>query len=256
MLDITICTFFILVTGFYLYYNRNICAYAILVTGKVGREEYLNMAIQNFREQDYSNKKLIIIDHSNIDKSDDFTRDIDIEYYNVDMTSLGQLKNIGISKVPNGCYYVPWDDDDIRSIDFISYMVNHIGLYDCVYLQNRWDYVMKTKFSYVCTFSLGMPVYICKKNKYIENIYLEKDSLEDTRLQLDMVSIGMNIKSISNHPRLYLRLIHNLNTSPYANSNKCETVTYNDTSSYKEYDIFNLEDSGIINNYLFKYNLI
>lgn len=212
--------------------------YCLMVTGKdEQRIRYAVSSIRNFIHQDYKNKYLIIINHHpHISVLDAFAYEQDIERLKLDdlvsekiveiyiekneFLTLGMLRNISLQLVPMFALWITWDDDDWRSNDFLTllYNVYYENEVDAVAFTKRFEFNENTNFSWMIELKSGLPFVLSKKNPLIE--YANVDTMEDINLINNMENVGLKVAIFENDPRIYIRLIHNNNTSEYANATK------------------------------------
>lgn len=233
--------------------------YCILITGKnEDRYKFIPIAIENFNQQTYINKKLLIINHGkrniidkNISRENKRENIIEIMFDKQNFT-LGDMRNFASDLIPLNGIWCVFDDDDWRHSRYIELLYNAMinNKSDVVFFKNRIDYNINTNFGYRSKFSKGMPFICSKKIEIIK--YLSVDSLEDVRLQIDYEINNKKIVIINNDPRWYIRLIHGSNTSLYVDNSKKSIIVYDDDSLYHEFDLTNKEEiytNNIINKY-------
>lgn len=210
--------------------------YALMVTGKDERRVAFArlIGIKNFDMQDYKNKKMIIVNHGNARVLTKARPDIyELMVEKGDMT-LGDLRNLALELVPINAISVCWDDDDYRVPNYISFMVNKLLSTKsiAVFLKNRLEYNLANGFTFKSHFGYG--------NTHIMSIKLDRlrytsvNTLEDVNLQKDIKSFHKKYVAVDNDPRMYIRIIHQNNTSPFALDSRDHVVKYASTSYYKE----------------------
>ena len=67
--------------------------------------------------------------------------------------------------------------------------------------------------------------------------YASLDTLEDLKLKDDLKLFRKKITIYNNDPKLYIRYIHNNNTSPYVVKTKKSKIQYDKNSDYQEYEL-------------------
>jgi hypothetical protein len=234
--------------------------YAILVTGKdEKRIAYARLiGIKNFDMQDYKNKKMIIINHNKLKiltTPRDDIYELQVEKNNM---TLGDLRNLAFELVPLNAISITWDDDDFRAPNYISFMLNKLisSKSIAVFLKNRLEYNLANNYVFKSHFEDGNTHIMCIKLDRLR--YLSKDTLEDVYLGKNLRSFNKKYLAIDNDPKLYIRIIHQNNTSPYAQDTRTEIVNYSVYSYYKESEVSEEEKAyaiDIINKYykFFKY---
>jgi len=88
------------------------------------RSRFVPMAINNFLQQDYNNKELIIIDDGKVPVKDLVPDDPRIHYFYFEPTNLtiGAKRNLACERA-NGPLMMHWDDDDWYAADWTSFQV-------------------------------------------------------------------------------------------------------------------------------------
>jgi hypothetical protein len=238
--------------------------YCLMVTGKDSqRIRYAVQSVRNFINQKYYNKHLIIVNHhpslnvidaylyeeqiTRLELEDILNRGLkDGEHkryiYEVYIektanVSLGDLRNFSLQLVPMGAFWTIWDDDDWRSFDYLkvlNYTLNMNNV-DAVVLTRRYEYNMNKKFSWMMELKTGFPLILCRQNPLIK--YNNVDTMEDIHLIQSIKDIGYKVYIFENDPKLYIRIVHDNNTSLYAKQQKSE-VTYNiENRKYNEFEV-------------------
>lgn len=228
--------------------------YCIMITGKDDKRlEYAVKSIANFVDQTYPNKILLIMNHnSKRILTDDIVKNVPnvFEYnFNILKHNLGSVRNIALSFVPDDALWTTWDDDDYRYPSYLLLMYQYLKTNNAVAatLSNRIDYNIKTDFMYLASRKDGFVTVLCKKHKNIA--YLPKTTFEDVELLKRITDVGKLIV-IKNEPHLYIRLIHDNNTSLYVDNNKNSIKDYR--GLYSENNISEYNKSyykGIIDKY-------
>lgn len=231
--------------------------YCIMITGKDdARLEYASKSIKNFEEQTYPNKILLIMNHNSqkILTDDIINNHPDIFEYNFDISefNLGTVRNIALSFVPEGNLWTTWDDDDYRFPSYLFLLYENIKKNNAMAstLSCRIDYNIRKDFAYIASRKDGFVTVLCKKNKNIK--YLQKTTFEDIDL-LEQIEKYGKLVVLKNEPYLYIRLIHDNNTSLYVDKDKDAVKKY--SGLYSETDIPNKIKpflNNIIKNYYYK----
>lgn len=219
--------------------SLNPCVYAIMITGKDQKRVMFSrfIGLKNFNMQTYKNKKLIIINHGDIPvmtQKQDNVYEIKINKRNM---TLGDLRNFSLTLIPLNAISLTFDDDDWRVPTYIEFMLDTLlkTKSTAVFMKNRLEYNLTNGFSYRSFFDYGSTHMMCIKLEKLQ--YLSKDTLEDIQLQSDLKSFNKKYTAIDNDPKMYLRIIHENNTSPNAAETKNSLIKVSDDSYYKEFDI-------------------
>ena len=209
--------------------------YCIMITGKNNNQtKFANISIENFKRQTFENKKLIIINEGTerlIINPNNEPRIIEIMIERKDYMTLGELRNIALEYVPMLQIWTTWDDDDWRSDNYISILYQKLKTQkvDVVMFTNRLEHNLRNSFSWMITLNSGFILFFGIKDWYtsFENV----DYNEEIKLK---THIKKNVKHYiyNNDPSMYIRIIHDDNTSVYVNFNKFKIQ---DTSSNIDY---------------------
>jgi hypothetical protein len=229
--------------------------YCLMITGKDDtRYKFARGSVQNFLNQTYSSKYLIIINHNKNKLTSGIHKNIFEFYINKQNFTLGDLRNFSLMLVPFNAYFCIWDDDDLRSNDYLQKLWNHIrwNCADAIFLKNRYDYNIKNNFFWKSTFYNGMPPLLCRKNDKLR--YISRDTLEDQNLQRDLRKYKWKYVVYDNDPSMYIRTIHGNNTSPYIDNSRNDIEIYSEDSNYQESRVTQEIKKKQINLYLIYYN--
>lgn len=230
--------------------SENPLVYALMITGKDDRRiEFAKKAVMNFDDQDYPNKRLIIVNHhpdpqmevlrreENGENGEDEVKKNDRLEIRMKKESLGHLRNASLEFVPMNAYWTIWDDDDWRPRDYLSTLLRMIfdEQVDGVTFTTRYEHNLKTVFSWKMTSMKGYPTILCKQNPLIR--YKNVDTMEDVDLLESIRKIGLKVFIYHNvdRPDLYVRLVHGNNSSLYINHMKTNVrPRHSESNSYKE----------------------
>jgi hypothetical protein len=200
----------------------------LMITGKTDqRIEYARHALQNFQEQTYPYKRLVILNHNTIHRVLESTWTSwpqDVYEFMIDKDAesltLGSLRNISLELVGHDDLWTVWDDDDWRSSSYLSTLYEAMSPLKgdvCVAFQNRMEYNVNTGFVWRSKLRSGFPHVLAKFDRRVR--YLDKDTMEDLNLITDYAKYG-RVVIIDNDPSMYIRLVHGTNTSSYVNPHK------------------------------------
>jgi hypothetical protein len=213
--------------------------YCIMITGKDDvRIKYAMQSVDNFLQQSYNSKKIIIFNHNTLSVYQNKHPDIMEIKFDMNINNLGDARNMALNMVPMNALWTTWDDDDFRDENYLALLEKNMNNNIAVAFKNRIDYCKQTKFKHIASLDSGFVTLLCKKDPRIS--YLSKFTMEDLNIIKDIKRHG-NVHVIDNDPTIYIRLIHENNTSLYANRLKTEIKNY--SGIYKEYDI---KDQDII----------
>jgi hypothetical protein len=222
--------------------------YCLMVTGY--KEERLSLArksIENFKDQTYGSKHLIILNQSkerlvNNKKNPSF---LEVFVDNENKT-LGELRNMSLQFVPPNAIWTTWDDDDWRDPNYISQMVSIMMNKKVEFLmfQNRIEYNENNKFSFIMTMKSGFMTFFSIHNPFIE--YDHVSTLEDVNVKKYALK-HMKTYIYNNDPKLYIRLIHNDNTSIYVKNKKNSIQDTKNNTVYFENELNKIEKKYVDN---------
>lgn len=205
------------------YANNRELITCIMITGKNDlRKRFALASVRNFREQDYANKHLVILNHGNynlVETPVSLFNVTEIHIRKDDTITLGDLRNMAFEFIPYNGLFCVWDDDDYRSPRFLSTMYSELlkNKTDCVCLTNRLEYNAVTNYSWHVHLKKGFVHVLARKHYAIK--YMSKDTMEDTKL-LDDMRDAYQVMEYDNDPTLYVRLVHGQNSSLYVDSEK------------------------------------
>ena len=201
--------------------EKNTPIYCIMVTGKSKcRTDLAQKSLDNFFEQSYQNKKLIVINHGKDKIIKDPIPNV-FEHQIEKNETLGDIRNISLNLVPINACWITWDDDDYRSPQYLSYLFSIMKSSNCdvVAITERYEYNYNTGLVWKMTFKNGFVHILAKQDLRIR--YESKDSMEDINLINDFRKLGKKVHVVErNDPSLYIRVVHTDNTSEYVNKNK------------------------------------
>lgn len=209
---------------FWGYHRSRPLVVCLMITGKNAcREHFAKRAIDNFYEQDYPNKQLIIINHSpDYRVLQNNESDLVHEFYveKTEEVKLGDLRNIALAMVPPDAVWTTWDDDDYRAPNYISAMMKAMrsANADVLAFKHRTEYNINNGYVWNSHLLTGFPLLFAKQDMRV--LYKRIDTMEDTEMISGYRSLGKKIELYENDPRLYIRLVHGSNTSLYVDPDK------------------------------------
>lgn len=237
---------------------RNKPIYCLMITGKDNeRYKFARISIINFLLQTYDNKYLIIINHGSerLDNGNVDGRIKEIMISKKDRT-LGDLRNISLSYVPDGEIFTTWDDDDWRSENYLQSLYNILikNKAEMVMIRNRIEYNLNNKSIWKSSLRTGFPIFFMIKDNDVK--YDSYDTLEDQIIKIKSYKMHKRIIVYDNDARLYIRYIHKNNTSPYVNKDRVMNNDYHH-NHYENYDyIESVLDKDEMSYSLYVYNVM
>jgi hypothetical protein len=195
-----------------------------MVTGKDdARILYAKKSVENFIEQSYNPKVLVILNHHNskrvLDQSYQYTNIFEFHVDKTENTTLGDLRNISLQLVPYNARWTTWDDDDYRHPSYLQTLADYaLDNHTISVISQRIDYNSNNDMSWVCKKTNGLVFFLAPFDNRLK--YLRLNSMEDTDILNTAKKLGYSIKIVQNDPRLYVRVIHSNNTSLYIKPNR------------------------------------
>lgn len=231
--------------------------YALMITGKDEKRIKFarDIGVPNFDEQTYKNKKMIIINENNTKVLTQPRADIYELQINRNNLSLGDMRNLSLEMVPLNAVFYIHDDDDYRPAHYLKYLVTELLKQKAfaVFIKNRLEYNLANGYMFKHRFENGTTHLLCRKLDKLR--YLNKDTLEDTELVHDLSKFKKKYIILENDSRMYLRIIHGDNTSPFAVSSRNSIKAYDRNDPYKEFEVNEIERK-YVKNIISKYYLI
>lgn len=217
--------------------------YCLMVTGYTSaRIPYARASVRNFSEQTYSNKHLVVLNQAGeaVLTDDEHTRDNMIEFF-VDKRgkTLGELRNMSLQFVPPDAVWTTWDDDDWRAPSYITTMIEAMRKRDASFMMfmNRIEYNRLNSHAFRLTLRSGLMTFFARQHPALR--YAHVDTSEDRPLK-EYARVHLNPHVLDNDPKLYVRLIHDDNTSVYVDKHRS---LIRDTSKNKDFFEKELDDS-------------
>lgn len=230
--------------------------YCLMVTGyTTQRDAFARKSIQNFAEQSYPNKHLIVINQSTRSLlAPHAGSDNMLEVYmnnTAGRWSLGYLRNVSLQLVPPDAIWTTWDDDDYRDVHYLRIMMSEMRRAECDFLmfQNRVEYNLLNGFAFKLTLKTGLMTFFARHNPNIR--YADVSTSEDKAVK-DFATKHLAVHVYDNDPMLYVRAIHDSNTSTYVNKNKSEVRDTQQNKVYFENELSSCEKNEL-NNIIYKY---
>ncbi len=227
--------------------------YCLMVTGyNDKRRDFARVSIQNFKEQTYKNKHLIILNQSKnkLIKNDEKENILEMYIDNTDKT-LGELRNISLQFVPPNAIWTTWDDDDWRHPIYISRMINEMRKRNTDFLMftNRLEYNLNNQFAFRMSLQSGLMTFFSKYNQNIQ--YEHKSTSEDVKVKSYAIN-ELKTHIYDNDAKMYIRLIHDNNTSVFVEPDKSDVKNTKNNKMYFENKL-NKKEKSFIDNIISKY---
>lgn len=208
--------------------------YCVMITGKDARLNFAEIAIKNFKKQDYQKKKLIIINEGKqLNVSDPDILEISITNRKQKKMTLGDMRNLAFEFIPEGALWTLWDDDDWRSDNYLTYLYNRLGSNDYIFFTKRIEHNLNTNFTWVMELKSGFVIMFGRKNWELK--YYSSEYNEDIPLKQD-VKAKTKYVIIDNDPKIYVRMVHKTNTSVMTNQKKDSLKNTTNNKNYFEYN--------------------
>lgn len=181
------------------------------------RPQQLDIVIDCFNNQTYTNKELIIIYEEDDIKTKDFVKNIkkeNIKIFEISVTpklSLGELRNISVN-CSNGEYICQWDDDDWFHSSRLETQLKALKLSRkpaCI--MSNW--LIYDKFydrTYISNKRLWEGSILCETKLFKLRKYAKIKKGEDTFF-INYIK-KKNLYVLINTPQLYIYVIHGNNT--------------------------------------------
>lgn len=196
--------------------------YCLMVTGKNNeRIDYAKVSVINFLKQNYKKKYLIIVNESERSCLEEEYNNI-LELFVPKTLTLGAKRNMALKLVPNNCIWTTWDDDDWRSHNYLDVLYDKLTGYPnkkMLMYCNRLEHNMNTNFTWKVSIPTGTYIFFGFQNKNIE--YADLNTKEDAIVKRYIYENPKDIVLFKNNdPKIYVRFVHNSNTSIYINPMK------------------------------------
>lgn len=252
LLIIFVLKVFVLCVICYNNLSDRIPVYCLMVTGYTDkRRGFAKVSIQNFKEQTYKNKHLIIINQSKHKLIEKEKKNILEMYIDNTNKSLGEIRNISLQFVPPNAIWTTWDDDDWRHPTYISHMINEMRNQNTEFLMftNRFEYNLNNEFAFKMSLHSGFMTFFSKYNPEIQ--YDHKSTSEDVKVKTYAIN-ELKTHVYNNDAKMYIRLIHDDNTSVFVEPDKSDVKNTKNNKMYFENKL-NKNEKSFIDNIISKY---
>jgi hypothetical protein len=219
----------------------NIPVYCLMVTGYVPeRIQFAKSSLRNFFQQTYNNKHLIIINQSKNEKivNEDFDNVIEVF---VERDTIGKLRNLSLEFVPPNAIWTTWDDDDYRSQSYLQVFMNYFQTnnIDFLMFSNRLEYNILNGHRFRVKLNSGTSIFFCKRTSIV-HYDNNKHTMEDIVVKKHALK-NFKYKIIDNDPKLYIRLIHDNNTSKYCDPTRTKVRNTKGNVDFLEFELSHKE---------------
>lgn len=230
----------------------------IMVTGKnAHRNTLAKISVKNFYEQTYPFKRLIILNHgtkpvlhtSNEHSITHNCFEFFITKSDGNGVTLGDMRNMTLDMVPINSFFFTWDDDDYREPTLLAKLVEQAQHRhaDLVAITNRYEANISNNFVWKTQLKIGFAHFLARRTNAIR--YLPKDTMEDLEIISSYIKHNLNVVALDNDPKLYIRIVHNDNTSLYVNPQKYSVRRdISKASVYQEYNVIDQERKYVLDN--------
>ena len=171
-----------------------------------GREKMARYAVEQFKNQTWPNKELVIVNEGTewiTDGTHNNIREVRVQPGHKN----GALHNIG-DGIAKGDYIIRWDDDDIHHPDRIRLQVQSVMISGgpCSTLGKRIHYILEDDIAFIKpATSVGLILYRNEGKRYEEGVGGGSDEMF-----FNYFYRGKTTK-LDNWPGLYVRIFHGVN---------------------------------------------
>ena len=225
--------------------NRNRSIWTLILTGATKeRLEWAKWSTEQMRSQqrikNVDIRVLILNEHPHskvLSETEPHYREIRIDRSLPHLTTLGQVRNYGLSLIPSGDYIYIADDDDYRHPSLLLKMFTHWSSIDpsacMVQITRRLNFNMLTKACWQSVDTRGLVHFLGCIDRLRQKgfKYNHVDSLED----LTIHPLTNRLLYLDNEPWLYVRYTHSSNTSLYVDKFQDRAQLIN--GAYTERDV-------------------
>ena len=210
--------------------------HCLMVTGKdVERVRMARTALVNFQQQTYGRKRLIIVNEHPTETVVPDPRapppGVTEIWYDRSRggASLGGMRNVALDAVPEGDFWITWDDDDYRHETFLSALVERAGCFDAdaVFHVRRFEHNVNTGFTWGYARADGLWIVLVRKRGGSVR-YREVDQNEDRDVREQIKESACRWCVWDNPPHIYIRTIHGRNTNTTVSPTKHALTGYGD----------------------------
>jgi hypothetical protein len=230
--------------------------YCIMVTGKDAcRGPFALRSVDNFIEQDYPRKQLVILNHSpsyQVMTQQPNNTANNIHEFMIDKIknkmTLGDLRNIGLAMVPPGAIWTTWDDDDYRQTNYLSIMQHEMERTnaDVLAFTERTEYNANTGLVWRMSLKSGFSLIFSKQDMRV--LYERENTMEDINIIKSCRALGKQVVIYENNPEIYVRVVHGNNTSLFVEKIKEKTRSHNKEGG-KDNEILNYTEHPVNQEY-------
>lgn len=218
--------------------------YCLMVTGKDDeRIDLAKNAVKNFLSQSYRMKHLVIVNHHHRpvlgpeNRHHKHIREVMV-HRGPDMT-LGDMRNISLRYVPDGAITCVWDDDDWRDTHYLRFLYQELMRNPetrAVAIRHRLEFNKNTGAVWKSTLEDGFYWYFMYKDPRF--LYAQLNTGEDGIIRRNLLRINETqpnfYRVVDNPARMYLRFVHDNNTSRYVLKDQAGARNFVKTSKYQE----------------------
>lgn len=194
--------------------------YCVMITNgdDTNRDLFRKLSIKNFIEQTYQNKKLIIVNEGKkLDFNSEDILQVSIHNRKARKLTLGDLRNIALEMIPTDSIFTVWDDDDYRDPNYLKSLYAALKSDDFVFTTKRVEMNINNDFVWIMELKSGFVTFFGRKKFGMK--YDSKDVNEDVNLKQSIIK-HYRYKLLNNNPLMYIRRVHQNNTSILVSKDK------------------------------------
>ena len=222
--------------------KKMITIWAIMLTGKSGeRIQSAKNSLRQMHEMKAAGrgiqyKTLILNQHDSlkvIEGNDEYVREVHIDRNLPHLSTLGGIRNYGLSLIPNGDYIYILDDDDYHHPELLDtlwkVMSGERKRPSMVQLKNRLNFNLTTQGCWQSSHRQGLVHFLGS----IDALRAQHFQYHDTNTLEDLSIYAMNDRLLlDNDPKLYVRYTHGDNASVWVDQK--QTNAQLNTGLYSE----------------------